>query len=696
MSALSIQPTYPIFTDIDGQPLENGYVWIGTANLNPQTNPIAVFWDAALTISATQPIRTLGGYPSNSGTPARLYVNSDYSIRVQNRNGSTVYSAPAATERYSEVVLDAAINATEVIYQPPGTGADQRTLQDVLIQEVSVFDFIPQAEHAAIVAGTSTYNCTDDLAAASTYINSLDGGKLVIPGGTYVVGKQDFAGRVGLGYAYQPRPIIKIEGCSKPVIVESLGAKFRLANGLKFGSFDPVTGAIYNPPSMPFVNPDYRGQTGIMIQFYQNANVTLIGGIELDGNIANQTIGGTWGDTGRQLIDYGVWAYDNDICNIENVWAHHHCLDGMASGYNGITTEAGVLKPLTLINCVFENNARQGWSVTGGRGITAIGCKFNNTGKDIPFSSGPGAGCDLESEGGWIRDVTFIDCEFSNNSGVGLVADSGNTAGVTLIRCRLIGTTSYAIWPRKPRVALHDCLIVGGAVNAYDSATQPDDATKFFNCKFSDEVAYSPTGTVYNSGFLANFEAGANVVVENCNFTATTQRNLLIKNGGFVRNCTFVCKAGTAYIANQDYIAIIWGSTIENLTILDQITSGIPADGYYVNFSATPYKGTNYISGSKIRWWSWSPGAGGASGYLGQSNPEQLASPFLSVIKGGGAALLGYYGTADTFWGTAAPVSGTYKQGDRFFNSSATVGQPKSWVCTVAGTPGTWVSEGNL
>jgi hypothetical protein len=128
MSALSIQPTYPIFTDIDGQPLEAGYVWIGTANLDPQTNPITVYWDAALTILAPQPIRTLAGYPSNNGTPARLYVNSDYSIRVMNKNGSTVYSAPAATERYSGSVISfGAQNATgdgaTIVYAINGTPA---------------------------------------------------------------------------------------------------------------------------------------------------------------------------------------------------------------------------------------------------------------------------------------------------------------------------------------------------------------------------------------------------------------------------------------------------------------------------------------------------------------------------------------------------------------------------------------------
>jgi hypothetical protein len=106
MSALSIQPTFPIFTETDGQPLEDGYIWIGQVNLDPQVNPINVYFDAALTIQAAQPVRTINGYPSRNGTPARLYVNSDYSIRVMNRNGSVVYSAPAATERYNGIVVD--------------------------------------------------------------------------------------------------------------------------------------------------------------------------------------------------------------------------------------------------------------------------------------------------------------------------------------------------------------------------------------------------------------------------------------------------------------------------------------------------------------------------------------------------------------------------------------------------------------
>lgn len=47
-------------------------------------------------------------------------------------------------------------------------------------------------------------------------------------------------------------------------------------------------------------------------------------------------------------------------------------------------------------------------------------------------------------------------------------------------------------------------------------------------------------------------------------------------------------------------------------------------------------------------------------------------------------------------YGAAAPTAGTWKQGARVRNYAPVVGQPKGWICTVAGTPGTWVSEGVL
>ena len=46
--------------------------------------------------------------------------------------------------------------------------------------------------------------------------------------------------------------------------------------------------------------------------------------------------------------------------------------------------------------------------------------------------------------------------------------------------------------------------------------------------------------------------------------------------------------------------------------------------------------------------------------------------------------------------GAASPTTGEHALGDRIFNSAPAVGKPKSWVCVAAGTPGTWISEGNL
>ncbi len=52
--------------------------------------------------------------------------------------------------------------------------------------------------------------------------------------------------------------------------------------------------------------------------------------------------------------------------------------------------------------------------------------------------------------------------------------------------------------------------------------------------------------------------------------------------------------------------------------------------------------------------------------------------------------------TLEIYGYAAIPAVGTSAVGDRAPNQTPVVGQPKAWVATVAGSPGTWVSEGNL
>ena len=121
MSALSIQVPFPVFQDRDGQPLDNGYVWLGEPNLNPQVNPIAVFWDSALTIPAAQPIRTLNGYPVYQGSPSRFYAGSDYSIQVLDNKGSLVYTSLNGNANSGSASANATGNGTQTIFPVTST-----------------------------------------------------------------------------------------------------------------------------------------------------------------------------------------------------------------------------------------------------------------------------------------------------------------------------------------------------------------------------------------------------------------------------------------------------------------------------------------------------------------------------------------------------------------------------------------------
>lgn len=111
MTYYSIQSPYEVFTDLNGKPLEDGYIYIGEANQNPITNPITVTWDVDGLYPAAQPIRTINGYPDRNGSPAKMFVNisdnADYSILVQDKHSIQVYYSSNAirdSQQYGSTV----------------------------------------------------------------------------------------------------------------------------------------------------------------------------------------------------------------------------------------------------------------------------------------------------------------------------------------------------------------------------------------------------------------------------------------------------------------------------------------------------------------------------------------------------------------------------------------------------------------
>ena len=96
MAKLS-QP-YPFFSDLNGDPLENGMIYIGVPNLNPITDPITAFWDKDRITPALQPLKTVNGLIVRNGTPAQVYVDSDdFSILVYDQNKELIFYSQSLT-----------------------------------------------------------------------------------------------------------------------------------------------------------------------------------------------------------------------------------------------------------------------------------------------------------------------------------------------------------------------------------------------------------------------------------------------------------------------------------------------------------------------------------------------------------------------------------------------------------------------
>jgi hypothetical protein len=90
---------FPLFLDEHGGLLDAGYVYIGTVNADPEGSPISVYWDAAGTIPAAQPLRTRGGVIVNSGSPAQVWIAAaDYSQRVRDADGNQVSYAASSSD----------------------------------------------------------------------------------------------------------------------------------------------------------------------------------------------------------------------------------------------------------------------------------------------------------------------------------------------------------------------------------------------------------------------------------------------------------------------------------------------------------------------------------------------------------------------------------------------------------------------
>lgn len=591
------------------------------------------------------------------------------------QHGDTVrVTSEAATYRYVSPtgwVLTDRYNATAI---------DEVTQQLADMVQVNVKDY--GAKGDGITNDTKAFQ---DAAAA---LNASDGGKLIIPKGVYIVGKQTFAGATGKGYSYTGENILRIDGCDNPVIIDGGGSILKADPTLKFGSFNPITGEIHNP-TMPFLNGDYRADAYPAMIGIFNCKQVVIRDIELDGNLENIIIGGEWGDQGRQCKAYGLTTKNIDNLVIEGVKSHHHALDGMLIAYDGLTDNSES-KPTTLINVECQYNARQGLTWDSGNNLTVINSKFNYQGKSR-IATSPSAGVDIETGGANIcRNGLFIGCEFNHNVTHGLISDSGDSKDVKFSKCTFWGTSGFAIYPNKPNFIFEDCKIFG-TINGIYNATNYQDATKFIRCHIEDKM-HDVYGAVTSGSYLITCSAYA--TFKDCNIIANYKKSLYVSGTGQIFEDTRITHNFS--ISDGAFQALLSNARLKNVRFSENLTDGFK---YYISVG-TPIVENVSVDGPNVLWGAVSPN--GASGKIMGGRTDYTNHNDLIDFTFRAIGLADYKQSRSAlaakllFCAGAAPTTGTWDQGDRVFNSKPAVGQPKSWVCTVSGTPGTWVSEGNL
>ncbi len=442
--------------------------------------------------------------------------------------------------------------------------------------------------------GDGKTNDHDAFEKAASFFNNRGGnGKLVIAKGKYIVGKQTFTGGQPGKPAYDGEDVLHFTRIKNFTIQGTSGATLKYRDSLRFGAFDPSTGLPYEHGNNLFVKFNYIAIAGNCILLDNCSNVTVTN-LVLDGNNQHLVLGGVYGDVGRQVPHNGIFIKNSNSIAINNVDVSNFGLDGITvSNKASKQTDS-----ISIVNSSFQYNARQGLSWVGGNNLYVKNSKFNNTGKGA-FSSAPAAGVDIEAEVGPVRNGVFEGCEFINNAGLGVGADSGDSGDCIFTNCTFWGTTSWALFITKPGFTFKNCNIYGSFANGYNSPDEKN-ATTFSGCTFEDKPY---NGKEPYGKFLIESNNRKRVTFTDCKFIANKKKLCWISMPASAtpeekyqfNNCSFV--VNNASYSHGDFVAVVKGIAFKNCTF-DFKNPEAKGKGYLLSGYSEKYNAD--LGGNKI------------------------------------------------------------------------------------------------
>jgi hypothetical protein len=703
MTALSVQPPFPIITGLDGQPLEDGYIWIGVANLSPIPNPIAVYWDAGLTIPAPLPIRTQGGYPVNSGTPARLYVGSDYSIQVQDKNGSVVYTSLNGNAFFNS---GGTISSANVTFLQAGSGAVERTAQSKMREIVSVKDF------GAVGDGVA-----DDTTAIQNAINSLSGGgTLHFPSGTYLVSTTNTA--VFPPDSQYPSAIALNVPTSQIVFSGVLNKSVIRLNSATlssciFGSNNLIGDIIFDGLTLDGNSSVIASLSTYGLFFPKMFKVTVTGcafqsftrdGMLFGINVAVGadyrcdwlTVEGCQFTVLNPNLDPSVGQHGIRVYNARMQTVNNNRFFGFITSpldFNPLAIENTETTTIVTGNYFFSDsvNWRSGnstLSMMGDRtyvaGNTIVG------GGSIVVHAGP------FSRSG-IKDYRIIGNSIQNTVTSAIIVNTDVNTDIIVSNNFIRGAVRSGIEVQSdaaPPYTTNTPVIIANNI-IKDTSTATYTSTNESACI---KVAQTSNVLVTGNQCITPRWAGIAILAGANNVTA--QGNTIIGQKGQAPTDLLTNVGGGIVVApgGFSYVDDVYNITIDGNFVFDFLTTVSPAT---VSFRTGGIAVYNDSSGAK--------------------SVEYVTITNNVVRNGNGIAIQTYFlenSTVDgnTIWNSngdivdtssttllsnatiglyaAAPSTGTWKQGTVILNSAPTAGGFVGWVCTVSGTPGTWRTFG--
>lgn len=430
---------------------------------------------------------------------------------------------------------------------------------------------------------------------ARNFIIAMGGGTLTLTR-EYVVGKQVANPSPSASAPYWQSvdaDFLTFNGLKGVNVYYNQGASLKFNDGLRYGSFDPLTGAVYNPPAGVFTNSAYAASPGDMVSFIDCLNST-VRNPKLRGNMDNLVVGGRWGDKGIQLSSIGVKS-------VRSVNTTIYSPDILDMPLDGLYTTGTLNQWINFVvyGGISDRSGRQGFSWVGGDGVFFYGTVLTRTGKG-PISSLPKAGIDIEDNGAGCKFGRFYDCKIYGNEG-SQVLTLLTTNNIKFINSDIAGDNGTAVWAESNGVEFHSCNIYGYVVNVASNL--------FKDCYFTNKL-YQGSGVgsslfmdisspatiqggiidnYHPSSYGFNLRGGVKLIGVEFRFSATdpVQRARVgIIGNAFLTDCKFK----------------------QNYSFVSSSESAIAVSGEYTFVESTipesQWEGKNTIQGSCLAWLS--------------------------------------------------------------------------------------------